>query len=133
MAHYKWSPRSHMSISMHYLLSLKLPSEKDAVTDNGPVSQVHRITVPPPGLHELPTPASAIAFDTQQELLWIGNEYVSYSMQEMYETVAEKRIQRGVSPLSMGRSLQSTLRSEGTLQIRGLLNNFSSMRRASSL
>lgn len=39
--------------------------------------QLQRITVPPPDIHAEPTPASTAAFDTQQELLWVGNEYVS--------------------------------------------------------
>jgi hypothetical protein len=41
------------------------------------IAQVNRITIPPNTAHDLPTPASTIAFDTQQELLWVGNEYVS--------------------------------------------------------
>ena len=39
-------------------------------------TQLQRITVPPPDVHAEPTPASTVAFDTQQELLWVGNEYV---------------------------------------------------------
>ena len=31
--------------------------------------------MPPPSAHDLPTPARALAFDTQQELLWVGNDY----------------------------------------------------------
>lgn len=41
------------------------------------LQQLHRITVPPPDIHSEPTPATTVAFDTQQELLWVGNEYVS--------------------------------------------------------
>ncbi|MCJ1380114.1 poly(A)-specific ribonuclease [Xylographa soralifera] len=37
--------------------------------------QLHRITVPPPDIASEPTPATTVAFDTQQELLWVGNEY----------------------------------------------------------
>ena len=40
-------------------------------------AQINRVTIPPETAHDLPTPASALAFDTQQELLWLGNEYVS--------------------------------------------------------
>lgn len=39
--------------------------------------KVTRIGLPPPGIHAMPTPVSTLAFDTQQELLWTGNEYVS--------------------------------------------------------
>lgn len=38
--------------------------------------QVARVPLPPPGLHALPTPVSTFAFDTLQELLWAGNDYV---------------------------------------------------------
>jgi PAB-dependent poly(A)-specific ribonuclease subunit 2 len=39
--------------------------------------EIARIAVPPPALHGIPTPATAIAFDNQQELLWVGNDQVS--------------------------------------------------------
>ena len=36
---------------------------------------MHRVTVPPPSPYDQPTPATTLAFDFQQELLWIGNEF----------------------------------------------------------
>lgn len=39
--------------------------------------EVSRAAVPVPGPHMLPTVASTMAFDDEQELLWTGNEYVS--------------------------------------------------------
>lgn len=39
--------------------------------------EVSRAAVPVPGPHMLPTVASTVAFDDEQELLWTGNEYVS--------------------------------------------------------
>ena len=41
--------------------------------------EITRMVVPPAGPHLLPTPASTIAFDDTQELLWIGNDHVSSS------------------------------------------------------
>lgn len=38
--------------------------------------QVTRIAFPPPGLHAMPTPVTTMTFDTSQELLWTGNDYV---------------------------------------------------------
>jgi hypothetical protein len=39
--------------------------------------EITRMVVPPSGPHLLPTPASTIAFDDTQELLWVGNDHVS--------------------------------------------------------
>lgn len=37
-----------------------------------------RMPVPPPAVPALPTVATTIEFDDVQELLWVGNEYVSF-------------------------------------------------------
>lgn len=39
--------------------------------------QVARISLPPPAPHAPATPVNSFAFDTSQELIWAGNEYVS--------------------------------------------------------
>ena len=39
--------------------------------------EVAIIGIPPPGPHALPTPVATLAFDTSQELLWAGNDFVS--------------------------------------------------------
>ena len=41
--------------------------------------QVAIIQLPPPGPHNAPTPVTTFAFDTSQELLWTGNDFVSTS------------------------------------------------------
>lgn len=40
--------------------------------------ELARIPVPPPGPHALPTVATTVAFDDVMELLWVGNEFVSF-------------------------------------------------------
>lgn len=42
--------------------------------------QISRIPFPPPGVHALPTPVTAMTFDTCQELLWTGNDYVCFPL-----------------------------------------------------
>ena len=59
-----------------HLTSLNFP-QTSLTTDIFSCCKLQRITVPPPDVHAEPTPASTVAFDTQQELLWVGNEYVS--------------------------------------------------------
>lgn len=45
--------------------------------------QVAHVPLPPPSPNVYhPTPVTTLAFDTQQELLWAGNEYVSRSPTE---------------------------------------------------
>lgn len=43
-------------------------------------SQVTRAQFAPPGPHALPTPVTTMTFDTIQELLWTGNEFVGRPM-----------------------------------------------------
>ncbi|KAK7705004.1 poly(A)-specific ribonuclease [Botryosphaeria dothidea] len=37
--------------------------------------ELSQIPLPPPGPHAMPTPATTVAFDTHQDLLWAGNDY----------------------------------------------------------
>ena len=43
-------------------------------------SETARLTLPGPSPNAPSTPITAFAFDTAQELLWTGNEYVSESI-----------------------------------------------------
>ncbi|KAI0019137.1 PAB-dependent poly(A)-specific ribonuclease subunit PAN2 [Xylariomycetidae sp. FL0641] len=42
---------------------------------DGDWDELARIPFPPPGLRAMATPVTTLAFDTNQELLWTGNEY----------------------------------------------------------
>lgn len=44
----------------------------------GDWDELSRIPMPPPTAHGMPTNATAVAFDDVMELLWTGNEYVSW-------------------------------------------------------
>ena len=53
--------------------------KNDYTANDLTIYQVLCIQVPA-SLNSPPTPASTIAFDTQQELLWVGNELVNRSL-----------------------------------------------------
>ena len=40
-------------------------------------AQAQSILIPPDNIQPEPAPASAVAFDTRQDLLWTGNEWAS--------------------------------------------------------
>jgi PAB-dependent poly(A)-specific ribonuclease subunit 2 len=47
-------------------------------------NEVSRVAVPAANSHTLPTIATTIAFDDVQDLLWVGNEYVSLLLSNHY-------------------------------------------------
>lgn len=47
--------------------------------------ELSRVPVPPPGPHALPTVATTVAFDDVMELLWVGNEFVSFAFALFWE------------------------------------------------
>lgn len=49
--------------------------------------QVARISLPPPGVHAMPTPVTSMTFDASQELLWTGNDYVWHESDSCYDGV----------------------------------------------
>jgi PAB-dependent poly(A)-specific ribonuclease subunit 2 len=55
--------------------------------------EITRMVVPPSGPHLLPTPASTIAFDDTQELLWIGNDHVSFSFRPQSPKLTHLRVE----------------------------------------
>ncbi|MCJ1313152.1 poly(A)-specific ribonuclease [Agyrium rufum] len=77
--------------------------------------EVHRITIPPPRTDELPTPATAIAFDTQQELLWIGNEYGR--VQSFYGAELQLYTSYRAHPLSNGPVKQLLFHERGVISV----------------
>ncbi|KIV95116.1 hypothetical protein PV10_02805 [Exophiala mesophila] len=55
--------------------------------------EIARIAVPPSGLHAISSPATAVAFDDAQELLWVGNDQgrvVSFYGHELQRYVSVK-------------------------------------------
>lgn len=58
----------------------------------GDWDELSRIPMPPPTAHGMPTNATAVAFDDVMELLWAGNEYVSWAT-----SVFDTEIQMSVS------------------------------------
>ena len=64
--------------------------------------ELNRILLPPASTHELPTPASTLAFDTRQELLWVGNEYgrvTSFNGPELRRYVSYRGHRAGDGPV----------------------------------
>ncbi len=58
-------------------------------------SQVQQLQLPPPEggvLYDPKQPAPALAFDTQQELLWVGNESVSKSSKTNANATEVRRV-----------------------------------------
>lgn len=59
-------------------------------------SQLSQIPLPPPGPHAMPTPATTVAFDTHQDLLWAGNDYVSLPTLPREPSLDTRIIARGI-------------------------------------
>lgn len=76
--------------------------------------EISRMVVPPSGLHMLPTPASTIAFDDSQELLWVGNDQVSLALRPTHLPQAYRS--RVESLLSMVQNYSDMSRSGHILQ-----------------
>ncbi len=74
--------------------------------------EITRIAVPSSGLHAIPTPASAVVFDDQQELLWVGNDQVCLGDGEIRIQQTHPRNSRDESHLSMARNCNVMSRSK---------------------
>lgn len=53
--------------------------------------ELSRIPMPPPSPHGMPTNATAVAFDDVMELLWAGNEYVSWNYSAATSIMKDKK------------------------------------------
>lgn len=97
-------------------------------------SKVHRLQLPASSAH-----TSVIAFDTQQELLWTGDETVGISLYSLVTTKVERlgrllmRMLRVESPLTMGLTYESILRSVRILLKKAQSPSFCSIKPALSL
>ena len=96
--------------------------------------QVARVLLPPPGghPHAIPTPVATLAFDTSQELLWAGNEYVGYSVSWMFESILIYQCCRAGSPPSTAPISSDTHHSKHTPLPMAQCASCSSMIRVSS-
>lgn len=72
--------------------------------------EITRIAVPSAGLHAIPAPASSIAFDDLQELLWVGNDQVRCLGLIQWRALTDLSI-RDELPRSMGPSFNDMSRS----------------------
>jgi hypothetical protein len=80
----EWRPTTMRFVNHHYFLFTATMAFRDSITNSAMLGQVALIAHPGPGPHAHPTPATALAFDIAQELLWTGNEYVGRdSVQEL--------------------------------------------------
>ncbi len=86
---------------LYWRYSSKIPggfyvdSTKDVYRHGTHFSQVQQLQLPPPeggALYDPKQPAPAFAFDTQQELLWVGNESVSDYMWNQWDFQLNSRI-----------------------------------------
>ncbi|KAI9733955.1 MAG: poly(A)-specific ribonuclease [Cirrosporium novae-zelandiae] len=68
-------PEYHAALKRKEDAEAKYQAKLNQKTNPVNYKQICRIVVPPPGHGALPTNATTIAFDTQQELLWAGNEW----------------------------------------------------------
>lgn len=101
-------------------------------------TQVAHVPLPPPSPNVYhPTPVTTLAFDTQQELLWAGNEYVSRSpkksarAKEEEDRMADKDRYRAVSQASMAQSCRSIHATEDTRLAKDLSSRYCPARKES--
>lgn len=78
--------------------------------------QLAVIQLPPPGPHLAPTQVAAFAFDTSQELLWTGNEFVRMARVGRLLDGALMTLGRDASLLSMARTSSDIPPTAVTLQ-----------------
>ncbi|KAI9886097.1 MAG: hypothetical protein M1823_002115 [Watsoniomyces obsoletus] len=77
--------------------------------------EVARTAFPPPGLHALHTPVTALAFDNNQELLWTGNEYGR--VRSFYGPELHKYTSFRAHPAAEGPVRQLLMHEKGVLSI----------------
>ncbi|XTI82352.1 PAB-dependent poly(A)-specific ribonuclease subunit PAN2 [Cenococcum geophilum] len=77
--------------------------------------EVAIIQLPPPGPHNAPTPVTTFAFDTSQELLWIGNDFGR--VMSFYGPNLEKYTSYRAHPTAEGAVQQLLFTEKGILSI----------------
>jgi hypothetical protein len=94
--------------------------------------QLAIVQLPPPGPHHPPTQIATFAFDTTQELLWTGNEYVSTLASSSLWVSQANNKRRDELPPSMALASSVIPRIADMQLVKAPSSSSSSPRRASS-
>lgn len=82
---------------------------------DGDWDEVARLALPPPGRHAVSTPVATMAFDTTQELCWVGNDYGRVT--SFYGTELQRHTSFKIHPSSDGPVRQLLFHDKGVIAL----------------